>query len=110
MSVATKIETMITMIYRSVETLEKNCKIAILVDQVHKDFADSPHPLFLFCFEQCQKTAILVAKGNPNTEPDFSANGVPQRPKKSELSRWQLSMRKNFPTKCVNRFLRQKNA
>ena len=51
---------------------EKNCKIAILVDQVHKDFTDSPHPLFLFCFEQSQKTVILVAKGIPNTEPDFS--------------------------------------
>ena len=34
--------------------------------------------------------------------------GEPQRPKKSELSGWQLSMRKNFPDKVRKSFSRQK--
>ena len=33
-----------------------------------------------------------------------------QRPKKSELSGWQLSARKNFPDEVRKSFLRQKNA
>ena len=33
-----------------------------------------------------------------------------QRPKKSELSGWQLSTRKNFPDEVRKSFLRQKNA
>ena len=33
-----------------------------------------------------------------------------QRPKKSELSEWQLSTRKNFPDDMRKSFLRQKKA
>ena len=37
-----------------------------------------------------------------------SAAHFRQRPKKSELSGWQLSTRKNFPDEVLKLFLRQK--
>ena len=41
----------------------------------------------------------------------YALKGVgTQRPKKSELSRWQLSTRKNFPDKVRKSFSRQKKA
>ena len=45
---------------------------------------------------------------NMQTHHQSGRQGGTQRPKKSELSGWQLSMRKNFPDEVRKSFSRQK--
>ena len=104
MSVATKIETMITMIYRSVETLETIAKLQFQWTRSTKTSQTPPTLSFCFVLNNVKKLQYWLQRATLTLNLIFPPMGYPRGPKSLNFPDGSFQRAKTFRTKCPNHF------